>query len=96
VHTAAAECGELVLFYAGTGTIDGRPTYVLERRLPYDPASDRYPNARLVLHVDQAWLLPVGVYSYADVDDPASLLGSYTMTRVQPNVGLTDAAFLLE
>jgi hypothetical protein len=92
VHQRAAAAGELDLRCAGTGEIDGRPTYVLTRRLPYTGESGAYPNALLILHLDREWLLPVGTYMYAD-HAGTKLLGSYTMTDVTINVGLTDADF---
>lgn len=64
--TMARERGELKLTLAGTGEVDGRPTYVIERHLPYVGENGRYPDAKLVLHMDQEWLLPVAVESYSD------------------------------
>ena len=92
VHGRATARGELELTYAGEGEIDGRLTYVLVRELPYTGEECVYPNAKLILHLDQQWLLPVGIYSYADRDATA-ILGSYTMTDVEINVGLDDQAF---
>ncbi len=92
VNRTAALRGELDLRYLGIGAIDGRETYVLLRELPYAGEGGAYPNAQLVLHLDRAWLLPVGIYTYAD-RDRRILLGSYTMTKVEINVGLTDTAF---
>lgn len=92
VHALAAARGELRLDYVGIGEIDGRATYVLSRQLPYADGTRGYPNAHLILHFDQEWLLPVGVYMFADAADRV-LLGSYTMTQVRLNVGLDDQAF---
>lgn len=94
VNARAAGLGELQLDYGGVGEIDGRPTLVLVRRLPRS-GTGTYPNALLVLHLDEAWLLPVGVYTYADAEGEW-LLGAYTMTAVEVNVGLGDADFELE
>ena len=57
----AAEQGVLNIRYAGTGVIDGRPTFVIVRDLPYSGPRGPYPDARMVLHLDQEWLLPVAV-----------------------------------
>ncbi len=90
--TVAAQRGVLDLRYGGTGTIDGRPTYLILRDLPYEGPSGPFPDARLVLHVDQEWLLPVAVYSYADHEEK-SLLGSYVFTQVELNPGFGEDAF---
>jgi hypothetical protein len=60
--------------------------------LPYDGPEGTYPDARMVLHLDQEWLLPTAVYSYAD-HEGKDLLGSYVFTKVRLNPGLTDDAF---
>jgi hypothetical protein len=88
---AAAE-GLLDLRYAGTGSIDGRPTYVFERLLPYTGEEQPYPDRLLVTHIDQEWLLPTACFSYAD-DEGQELLGKYLLTDASFNVGLTDADF---
>ena len=89
----AAE-GVLRWTYEGEGNVDGRATYVLKRHLPSDGAAGRYPNARLVVHLDKDWLAPVAVHAYAD-DAEQVLLGSYVTTAVKLNPGLHDAAFKL-
>ncbi len=76
----------------GEGAIDGRPTYVLIRHLPYDGPNGTYPDALMVLHLDQEWLLPTAVYCYADREGK-ELLGSYVFTNVRLNTGLGDEAF---
>ncbi len=93
-NAVAAEKGVLDLKYTGTGTVDGRPTFVLTRLLPYDGPSGPYPDAKLVMHLDQEWLLPVAIYSYADQDEK-ELLGSYVFTQVQlnPDFGADEFAF---
>lgn len=77
----AAERGVLDLQYSGTGVVDGRPTFVLVRNLPYTGPAGPYPDARMVLHLDQQWLLPVAVNSYADHAE-RELLGSYVFTQI--------------
>lgn len=92
VNEHALERDELDITYCGTGMVDGRPTYVLERRLPYDGPDSRYPNGYLELHLDHEWLLPVGIFMYTD-EQSLKLLGSYTMVKVAVNVGLSDESF---
>jgi hypothetical protein len=91
-NAIAAEHGVLDLRYAGEGEIDGRPTYIITRDLPYDPRDALYPDARLVMHVDQAWLLPVAIFSYAD-HAQTKLLGSYVFKSVELNPAFTADAF---
>ena len=89
---AAAEKGVLRFSFVGTGQIDGRPTYVFERYLPYTGEDGPWPDAKMIMHLDQQWLLPVAVYSYADAKG-TKLLGSYVFEDVKLNVGLTDRDF---
>ena len=88
---AAAE-GKLELDFVGDGTINNRPTYVFERRLPYTGEEEPYPDRLLVIHVDKEWLLPTGCFSYAD-DDGTDLLGRYLLTGAEFNVGYGDIDF---
>ena len=88
---AAAE-GELELQFVGDGTIDSRPTYVFERRLPYTGEEKPYPDRLLVIHVDKEWLLPTGCFSYAD-DGGEQLLGRYLLTNAEFNIGYNDTDF---
>ena len=93
-NAIAAERGVLDLKYGGTGEVDGRPTFVLVRDLPYDNPEGPYPDARMLLHLDQEWLLPVAVFSYADHNEQ-TLLGSYVFTQVdlQPSFDATAFEF---
>jgi len=84
--------GVLDYRYSGTGQIDGRPTFVFTRYLPYQGDEGIYPDAKLVIHIDQEWLLPTALYSYADRDGKV-LLGSYVFTNVQINPGFTERDF---
>ena len=84
--------GVLDYRYGGEGVIDGRPTFKLVRNLPYTGDGGTYPDAMMVLHLDQEWLLPTALYSYAD-HEGQMLLGSYLYTNVVLNPGLTDADF---
>ena len=87
-----AALGCLEWTYEGEGLIDGRPTHVLVRHLPYAGPDGQFPDARLVVHLDQERLWPVGIRSFAD-EQERELLGSYVTTRVDLNPGLTDRDF---
>lgn len=91
-NALAEQRGVLDLRYGGTGMVDGRPTFVIVRNLPFEEAPDVYPDARMILHLDQEWLLPVAVYSYAD-HDQQELLGSYIYTQVDLNPRFDEQAF---
>ncbi len=88
----AASRGDLDFRFAGESEVDGRPTFVFERTLPYGGPQGAYPNARMVMHIDQQWLLPTAIYTYADTAGK-KLLGSYVYTAVVLNPDLNDAAF---
>ncbi len=92
VNDLAEKNGELNYKFEGEGSVDGRPTFVFERILPLKAKTGKYPDAKMVLHIDQEWLLPTAVYSYADAAGK-KLLGSYVMTKVELNLGLTEADF---
>ncbi len=83
---------EMTLKYVGEGTIGGRPTYIIERRLPYAGDNGLYPDGLLVVHIDKEWLLPTCCVSYADAEGK-KLLGRYVIKDARFNVGLTDADF---
>jgi hypothetical protein len=87
-----ADRGVLDLRYEGEGEIDGRPTFKIVRYLPYDGPDGIWPDAKMVMHIDQEWLLPTAVYSYADRAG-TELLGSYVHTKVKLNPGLEAKAF---
>jgi len=84
--------GVLDVRFGGLGQVDGRPTFVIVRHLPYTGGDGPYPDAKLVLHLDRESLLPVGVESYADAEGQR-LLGRYAFTKVQLNPGLTEQEF---
>ncbi len=92
VNDMAAARNELDLRYEGEGAIDGRATVILVRRLPYTGPAGPYPDAKLILHLDQEWLLPTAVYSFTDPEGH-ELLGSYVFTHVQLNPGLGEDDF---
>ncbi len=92
-YSALAESnGDLKLRFSGTGQVNGRPTIVITRDLPYTGENSKYPDARLVTHIDQELLLPVAAYSYADHDE-TKLLGSYIYTDIELNPPFGDDAF---
>ncbi len=78
--------------HGGTGSVDGRPTRILVRHLPYEGVGGRFPDALMIVHLDAEWLAPVLIESYAD-PRRATLLGRYATTSVQLNPTLTDDAF---
>ena len=80
------------LTYAGTGQVAGRPCYVLRRRLPHTGPGGDYPDRWLVAYIDQEWLVPTTCISFAD-NQGEQLIGSYVLTEVEFNVGLTDKDF---
>ncbi len=88
----ARNAGVLDVRWRGTGEVGGRPTYVIERHLPYSGEGGRFPDALLIMHLDQEWLLPVAVESFADPDG-AELLGRYVFKDIERNPGLTDQDF---
>jgi hypothetical protein len=92
VNKLALDRGVLDIRYEGPGRVDGRPTYVLVRHLPYSGPEGEFPDARLVLHLDREWLLPVAIHSYADRAEK-QLLGSYVLTSVKLNQGFDDGTF---
>lgn len=92
INTKAARNGDLKLWIDGDGVVAGRPTHIVIRHLPADYAKRGYPDARLVMHIDKEWLLPVAVYQYAD-HAGKKLLASYVYRDVKLNPGLNDADF---
>lgn len=84
--------GVLDLRYEGDGEVDGRPTFKLVRYLPFEGDGGPWPNAKLIMHVDQEWLLPTAVYGYTDRDG-RNLLCSYVYTDITLNPDLDENAF---
>lgn len=82
VNTKAAKAGDLKFEYKKEAKLNGRKTFVFERFLPDKP---RYPDQHLVLHLDQEWLVPIGIYCY---DVRSRLLGRYEFRNVKINPGL--------
>lgn len=80
------------LTYAGRGEFEGRPHYMLERRLPFTEGDDTYPDRLAVFYIDLEWLTPTAVRTYAD-DAKQTQLGSFLTTDVRYNIGLIDQDF---
>lgn len=91
-NRAAQAAKRLKLTYHGTASIDGRSTYVLIRELPGRYPANGYSDARMVLHIDQQYLVPLSIESYLD---PAGkeLLESDVFTKVQFNLEFTPQDF---
>jgi len=88
----AKQAGSLELDYVGRGQVEGRPTFVFDRRLPYTGEDEPYPDRLLRIHIDREWLVPTCCLSYAD-DDANELLGKYVLKDVDMNPGYGDSDF---
>jgi hypothetical protein len=75
------------LSYGGMREINGRSAIKLVRRLPNLP---EYPDQTLEIYLDKKWLLPTALVCR---DEKGELLGRYTYTDVQINVGLSTDDF---
>ncbi len=91
----ARERGELDLAYLGQSELNGRPTYLFRRRLPYTGEDGRYPERLLLAHLDRDTHLPIGVFTWAD-DEKQELLGSYVFKDIELNPGLPAEVFSKE
>jgi len=87
--------GRLNLEYRGRSSVAGRPTYVFVRHLPYTGIDGKYPDRVLVCHIDEEYLLPTAVFTYAD-DLEKEVLGTYITTDIELNVGLSQPDFTLD
>lgn len=92
INEDAAAKGVLDFHYAGTGEVDGRPTIILVRHLPYTDEDGYWPDARLVTHFDRETLLPLAMYSWADQDEQ-TLLGKYLYSDLELNPDFESGAF---
>ncbi len=84
--------GDLKIICTGQGKVNGRPTFVFDRVLPYSGDDSQYPDGLLRFHIDQEWLVPTAVFSYADLH-AQKLLGSYILTDVTFNPVLKNHHF---
>lgn len=93
-NSRAERRGELQLKFVGEGEIDGRPTIVFERFLPLKGNENIYPDAKMVMQIDQEWLVPVSIKSYADHKGKV-LLGHYEYhdVRLNPKFDAHDFEF---
>ncbi|MDX2199410.1 MAG: DUF1571 domain-containing protein [Phycisphaerae bacterium] len=90
---AAERAGELEYRYTGEGTIDNRKTFVFERYLPESKVDGvTYVDAKMVIHIDQEYLVPTAVYSFADKAG-TKLLGTYTFADIDLKPGFTAEDF---
>jgi len=93
-----ANCGKAAsdpaydLRYIGEDKLDGRPSIVLRRLLPYTGPDGPYPDRMLRIYIDREWLVPTGCYAFAD-DQGRESIGTYVTTDIEMNVGLTDDDF---
>lgn len=86
------ENGVMDLRFVGQGDVQGRPTFVFERLLPFTGEEEPYPDRLLRYHIDLQWLVPTACYSYSDANG-RHLLGSYVLTNVKFDVGLSSSDF---
>ncbi len=89
---SATQSGQGSLVYAGEGTQNGRPTWILKRTLPYTADGGEWPDRVLIVHIDREWLLPVACYTYAD-DAQQTMLAKYEFSNVRLNTGLAASDF---
>ncbi len=94
VNELADSRGELEIEYAGEGSIDGRPTHKIVRRLPYANNRDDYTDGKLILHIDKEWLVPVAVYNFSD-QQGTRFLGSYELLKVEFNQQFDSSYFTM-
>jgi hypothetical protein len=92
VNRWAQQRGVLDLRYSGEGLVDGRPTFMLIRHLPYSGPQGELPDAKVILQLDQQWMQTVSVHCYSD-ERETKLLASYLITKVQFNREFADGTF---
>lgn len=86
---------ELQLTYEGRSELTGRPTLVFKRILPYTGDDGEYPDLLALVHLDQETHLPIGVFTWGDVDKQ-DFLGSYETRDINLNQGFDADAFSKE
>ena len=85
---------ELSLDFRGESRFDGRPVWVLRRRLAYTGAQGIYPDRTAEIYIDKEYRIAVAVYCYSDdAKLPQNLLGKYEYRDITFDVGLTEADF---
>lgn len=87
VYRLAKQNDELTIKSSGPETIDGREYLILERTLPEKKG---YSTARLVVHLDLEYVLPVQITCY---DRQGNLISRYAFADLKFNTNLTDRDF---
>jgi outer membrane lipoprotein-sorting protein len=81
--------------YEGTGTVDGRETYVLTVTAQGGPSNGTFSNYSQTIHVDTEWFLPLRTHTEWRLDGHA-----FEVTTVYRNVtfepGLSDSLFTFD
>ncbi|RMF92573.1 MAG: DUF1571 domain-containing protein [Nitrospinota bacterium] len=78
--------GEVQIVEASPDTIFQRPAYKIEARFP----AGKYYAPRVILHIDQEYLLPIQVTVFDEADQ---MVEKYGYTNLRLNVGLTEHDF---
>ena len=87
VNRLAKKTGDLEFRFVGQSKLNGRKTLKFERFLPDKP---NYPDQHLIVHIDQEWLIPVGIFCY---NSRGKLLGKYLYKDIKLNRGLAWREF---
>ncbi len=91
VNKIAKQNGDLNLTLVGQGKFASRPTYRIVRRLPTH-GKNHYTDPHLVIELDQQWLIPVSIHSYAGAD-ATKLIGAYTFRDIKMSNALPNSTF---
>ncbi len=90
----ARDRGEMSLEFRGETRFDGRPVWVLLRRLAYTGEKGIYPDRTAEIYVDKEYHIAIAVYCYSDdAKLPQNLLGKYEYRDITFDLGLTEADF---
>ncbi len=84
--------GILDFTYKGARVVDGRPTLLFERHLPYTGEQGPWPDRVHEVHVDRQWLVPTLCVAFAD-KSKRELLGHYEYSDVKFNISLSNSTF---
>ncbi len=87
VNKVARKAGDLKFQFVGESELNGRKTFKFERFLPNKP---NYPDQHLIVHIDQQWLVPIGIFAY---NARNKLLGKYLYKDIKLNAGLAWKEF---
>lgn len=94
-NRTALDNNELDFRYVGPSTVAGRASFQFERYVPENKVDGvKYVDARMIMHIDQEWFVPLAIYSYAD-HAGKKLLGQYMFSEVNvhPNFTAKDFEF---